>query len=396
MLQFPFSGQKIRAKAAALAVMAMTGMNGIGNASFGYAVSVNGKPVGTARDRYTIEQAITDSEELLKSTLGDGYTLETKITPTISAQAMDTAEIENGIIDSLPEISLQWTINVDGNVVGVMPSKEAGEELVKEIISRYTTEHTVSASTLQTVTYELKYVGQDVTRDERTIKRWLNPINENSPFRLQVLTVENEVKSHKIPHETEYIESYDYYNDVEFVEVEGSDGRETITSSVERLNGNEILRTVTDEVTDKAPVTEQIVKGMVERPVDRTKGYFIWPAQGVLTSTFGYRNIEIGSSNHKGIDIAGDYYDYVVAADGGEVVYADWMSGYGYLVIIQHDNGYETYYAHNAELNVYVGERVAQGEVIAFMGSTGNSTGVHCHFEVRIGGEAYNPLYYLP
>ena len=396
MLQFPFSGQKMRAKAAALAVMAMTGMNGIGNASFGYAVSVNGMPVGTARDRYTIEQAITDSEEILKSTLGDGYTLETKITPTLSAQAMDTVEIENGIIDSLPEISLQWTLNVDGNIVGVIPSKEAGEAIVKEIISRYTTEHTVSASTLQTVTYELKYVGQDVTRDERTIKRWLNPINENSSFRLQVLTVENEVNSHKIPHETEYIESYDYYNDVEFVEVEGSDGRETITSSVEKLNGNEILRTVTDEVTDKAPVTEQIVKGMVERPVDRTKGYFIWPAQGVLTSLFGYRNIEIGSSNHKGIDIAGDYYDHVVAADGGEVVYADWMSGYGYLVIIHHDNGYETYYAHNAELNVYVGQRVAQGQVISFMGSTGNSTGVHCHFEVRIGGEPYNPLYYLP
>ena len=74
---------------------------------------MNGTPVGTARDRYTIEQAITDSEEILKSTLGDGYTLETKITPTISAQAMDTVEIENGIIDSLPEISLQWTINVD-------------------------------------------------------------------------------------------------------------------------------------------------------------------------------------------------------------------------------------------------------------------------------------------
>ena len=396
MFTFPFPLRQARVKAAALAIMAMTGVSGLRSVSLGYSLSVNGAPVGSARDLQTIEQAVTDTEELLSSVLGYSYELNTAVTPTITAESMDTVSLEDSIIDSVPEVTLQWTVNVDGETVGVLPSKEAGEKMLKEIISRYTDEHTVSASTLQDVTFERKYVSSDVTRDQRTILRWLNPINTNSPYRLQILTVENETTSHKLPHETEYIESDDYYEDEQVVYEEGADGRETIVSSVEKLNGKEILRTVTDTIVNAAPVTEKVIVGTVERPTYETTGQFIWPAYGVLTSYFGYRNIEIGSSNHQGIDIAGDYYDPVYAADGGVVTWAGWVSGYGYLVIIEHDNGMETYYGHNTELWVYEGERVAQGEVIARMGSTGNSTGVHCHFEVRIGGEAYNPLYYLP
>lgn len=71
------------------------------------------------------------------------------------------------------------------------------------------------------------------------------------------------------------------------------------------------------------------------------------------------------------------------------------MSGYGYLVIITHDNGTQTYYGHNSSLVVSVGERVYQGQTIAKAGSTGRSTGVHCHFEVRVNGTARNPYNYL-
>ena len=83
------------------------------------------------------------------------------------------------------------------------------------------------------------------------------------------------------------------------------------------------------------------------------------------------------------------------AADGGRVTYAGTKGNYGKLVIITHDDGTQTYYAHNSKLLVSVGDRVYQGQQIAKAGSTGRSTGNHCHFEIRIGGKTVNPLNYL-
>ena len=127
-------------------------------------------------------------------------------------------------------------------------------------------------------------------------------------------------------------------------------------------------------------------------------GGYIWPVDSrYITSTVGGRTSPggIGSTNHKGIDIAAPKGTPVYAADGGTVTYAGWMSGYGYLVRINHGNGYETYYGHNSILTVSVGQHVYKGQQIARVGSTGNSTGNHCHFEVRYNGVAKNPLNYL-
>ena len=128
-------------------------------------------------------------------------------------------------------------------------------------------------------------------------------------------------------------------------------------------------------------------------------GGYIWPVSSrYITSTFGGRASPggIGSTNHKGIDIANSKGTPIYAADGGTVTYAGWMSGYGYLVRIDHHNGYVTYYGHNSSLLVSSGQHVYKGQQIAKMGSTGNSTGNHCHFEVRYNGVAKNPLNYLP
>ena len=85
----------------------------------------------------------------------------------------------------------------------------------------------------------------------------------------------------------------------------------------------------------------------------------------------------------------------VKAADGGTVSFAGWKGDYGNLVIITHDDGTQTYYAHNSNLLVSEGDSVYQGQAIAEAGSTGRSTGSHCHFEVRVNGEVQNPYDYL-
>ena len=118
---------------------------------------------------------------------------------------------------------------------------------------------------------------------------------------------------------------------------------------------------------------------------------FVWPVHGVLTSGFGWR----WGRMHEGIDIAVSNGTPVVAAKAGVVIVAGWMGGYGNLVVVDHGGGVSTAYGHNTSVTVGVGQQVAQGQLIAYSGNTGHSTGPHVHFEVRINGGAVDPMGYL-
>jgi len=117
----------------------------------------------------------------------------------------------------------------------------------------------------------------------------------------------------------------------------------------------------------------------------------IWPINGPVTSGFGMR----WGRMHEGIDIAAAIGTPVHAAADGTVIYASWMTGYGNLVVVDHGNGLATAYAHASALVVRVGQAVSQGQTVSLVGSTGNSTGPHLHFEVRVNGVAVDPLLYL-
>jgi murein DD-endopeptidase MepM/ murein hydrolase activator NlpD len=120
---------------------------------------------------------------------------------------------------------------------------------------------------------------------------------------------------------------------------------------------------------------------------------FVWPVPaGVLSSEFGPR----GLSHHDGIDISTPVGTPVRAARAGRVLYSDTLRGYGNLIIVEHDGGYATVYAHNRENQAAVGDTVRQGEVIAIVGETGKTSGPNLHFEIRKDNVARNPLFYLP
>jgi murein DD-endopeptidase MepM/ murein hydrolase activator NlpD len=118
---------------------------------------------------------------------------------------------------------------------------------------------------------------------------------------------------------------------------------------------------------------------------------FVWPVHGVITSGFGWR----WGRMHEGVDLAVSNGTPVVAAKAGVVIVAGWMGGYGNLVVVDHGGGISTAYGHNTSVTVGVGQQVAQGQLIAYSGSTGHSTGPHVHFEVRINGAAVDPMGYL-
>ncbi len=126
-------------------------------------------------------------------------------------------------------------------------------------------------------------------------------------------------------------------------------------------------------------------------------GRFVTPAEGPITSPYGYRVHPIFGTLrfHSGIDIGAYYGSSILAADSGIVIEAGWIGGYGNTVMIDHGGGYSTLYGHCSQLYVRIGQMVNQGEPIAAVGSTGNSTGPHLHFEVRINGDPVDPLGFI-
>ncbi|MFF2450703.1 LysM peptidoglycan-binding domain-containing M23 family metallopeptidase [Neobacillus sp. NPDC058068] len=171
----------------------------------------------------------------------------------------------------------------------------------------------------------------------------------------------------------------------------GQNGSRSVTYAITEQNGVTVKKDKSSEQILQQAVNHIVIKGTKASP-SRGEGSFAWPTVGgYVSSQMGYRWGKL----HKGIDIAGPSNRAIKAADNGVVVSAGWGNGYGNRVIIDHQNGFRTLYGHMSSLNVKVGQTVSKGTQIGIMGSTGDSTGVHLHFEVYKNGSLVNPLSYL-
>lgn len=171
----------------------------------------------------------------------------------------------------------------------------------------------------------------------------------------------------------------------------GRPGQKEVTYLITRHNGTEVGREVVASRVIAEPVPRVEARGSRLMLASRSGGQLAWPARGYISSRFGGR----GRGYHTGIDIAAGYGAPVGAAEGGRVVYAGWGGGYGRMVEISHGGGVTTVYAHLSSITVSVGQEVERGQVIGYVGASGNATGPHLHFEVRVNGSARNPLQYL-
>ncbi len=179
-----------------------------------------------------------------------------------------------------------------------------------------------------------------------------------------------------------------------WIVTEGESGEKTITEEIEYVNGVETSTTVMSEEITKEPISQEVIVG--SKPgsgggtVSVGTGTLTWPTGGPWRRSRGF------SSYHFGIDIAANYGTAIYAADNGVVTYTAVTDvGYGIYIIMDHQNGMQTVYAHLSALLVSEGDVVSRGDLIGLMGSTGNSTGPHLHFEVRINGEKMDPEIYL-
>ncbi len=204
----------------------------------------------------------------------------------------------------------------------------------------------------------------------------------------EVLIKEKGVKKETIKHDTKVVKTDKLYKGETKVKQAGKDGEKKVHYFINKKNDQVVEKGTTKEETISKPVDKIILKGTKVIP-SRGTGDFDWPAVGgVITSHQGKRWGEY----HKGIDIAGVSNRTIKAADNGVVVSAGYTTGgYGNKIVINHKNGYETLYGHLASISVHPGQKVKRGQKIGVMGTTGDSTGIHLHFEIHKHGSLKNP-----
>jgi murein DD-endopeptidase MepM/ murein hydrolase activator NlpD len=373
----------------------------------GYAIKINGTVAALVDTEETANQIITqikknyctiDTEEEA-SLLGSLASSESSEDSEVEAETSATSKIDAATVRQL---ILSGSVNPGSDVIAT--SGSGTSETVADSVIDYASIDfsSVDPAVLEGVSMDNVSFAEDITIEPVTAKVSLFEdydeaidlfLDENGASKLlTVCTTELEVYDEDIAYDTTYEDTDTLYEGTTKLKVAGVNGTKQIIARVTKENGAETSRSVLNETVISDPVTEVILNGTQEKPSWTATGHFIYPASGKFSSGFGAR----WGKKHQGIDIAGSYGSTIVAADGGTVVYAGYnSSGYGYLVKIDHGNGMQTLYGHNSKILVSVGDKVCQGQAIAKMGSTGRSTGNHCHFEIHVNGTAVNPMKYL-
>lgn len=203
-----------------------------------------------------------------------------------------------------------------------------------------------------------------------------------------VIVFEEQRKEETIKAEQKTEETEDLYRGETKVKQTGKDGKKELHLAIEKVNGKVVASEVLSEEIIEEVQHEITLKGTKEIP-SRGTGDFAWPAAGgYISSNYGPR----WGSHHDGIDIARPTNLDIVATDNGVVESVTYNSGYGNHIVINHNNGYKTLYAHLSSTSVSVGDTVPQGTKIGVMGTTGRSTGTHLHFEVTKDGSKIDPM----
>lgn len=221
-------------------------------------------------------------------------------------------------------------------------------------------------------------------------------VKASDPILDVIVELENTVLE-SIPFKIEYIKDNNLYKNQKKIVKEGIEGQKEVVYNITLLNGYQSSLRVESEKNLKEPVNA-IVRIGTKTTVSRGGRINYGVVSGKrISSLYGFRIHPITGRRrfHDGLDIAATHGNGVYAYTDGKVVQAGWNGGYGISILIDHGNGLQTRYGHLSKLNVRVGQRVKTGERIGAVGSTGNSTGPHLHFEVIKWGQTKNPLNYI-
>lgn len=424
------------------------------NTTFGIQVEYDGVHVGTILDERVYHEAISMAQARVYSEDGefslDG-TAGMQLVVTHENSMIDTAAMCDAILRTKGDaISEGSGLYVDNVFIGSMATRAELEAVLDDIKKPYLSgEENERAEFMQNVQItdgmfltqtvmsaeqmKERLTAEAVVKKEYTVQdgdvmgiiarkldmslsdlRAMNPQVKNDIIREgQVLTVQRPQPflRVKVVRTVQYTETIDYaiekekdntkYTTYEKVKQKGEEGSQTVTAEITLVDGVEDSRNILSIDITKHPVSKIVIVGTkpvyangneVTQGDGKTTGNMLWPVPSCHSMSRGWR------SGHYALDINGPGINGkpIVAADGGTVISAGWNTGgYGYLVIIQHSSGLQTWYAHCSALNVVTGQKVTRGQMIGRVGNTGYSTGPHLHFEVRKNGQRVNPIYYV-
>lgn len=412
----------------------------VGGCAMGVSVQVDGQQLCVADSQMQVWTTMQNMQNEISDALGEAYYFDFvptyQFTLVPESEIVDDAELEQCLEQQAQDIDELIVLKVDGEFIGASYDQEAVEDMLMQIKAKYSTgvegevvEFTNEVSVQQQLcrvsalcsteqmrsilesgtTVQEIYQAQEgdtfsiiaplynmtITQLE-DLNQGVEELHEGDSvvvervqplLGVRVTTVEEYDET--VPYEV--IETVDdsLYETERVVDVQGVDGLSHVKAQVVRENGYETARVVLESQVITEPVAEEARVGTQALPP--FDGTFSLPVSGVFTSEFGPR----WGSIHGGLDIANVQGTPVRASESGTVIFSGEKGTYGLCVMIDHGNGFVTLYGHNSLLEVEVGDQVAKGQEIAKMGSTGRSTGPHCHFEIRVGGVRVNPRLYL-
>lgn len=406
-------------------------------------VSYDGKDMGTVESRKMMADVLHAVEENLSESTGVAVKLSDNITYSASKQSspkyVSSSALYNEIMaQAKKDYTTAYGLYIDGTLVAPLEDKTEIHAVLDELSGEDTQiangiqilrqdypqqaikssdelKQMLSTSPENVVMSSQAPAPNDGTDTAPTVIRNIpSPINsENVDFSNAYAledekTLELNYKTEKFEKKTveeEFITVYEYnsnmYATSKYVKQQGKNGTKLITEKVVYVNGVEETRTVVSEEVVKQTVNKIVVKGLMPTPEsapNTTEALMVWPFDGEINEHFGWRLRDNSYMEyHNGIDMPAPCGTPIFAAASGVVQKAgNFHNGYGKMVIIKHPDGKETFYAHMNDIYVSAGDIVAQGMIIGEVGSTGDSTGNHIHFEVRgSDGTPLNPLEHL-
>lgn len=303
-----------------------------------------------------------------------------------------------------------FALTLDGEVIAQLKDRSAYDETIRQLLLAYASAEELDQWEVNKRTQnglpeleagQTRITSIDIEENVSGMSAQADPATVSSPEEAAELllaakdisvTVEKQQKVEEgVKFETVEKEADDLFLGNSEVEQKGKDGEKQVVYTITEKDGEQLAREAVAEQVTAEPVEKVVLNGVKEVPSVGT-GEFVWPAQG------GYISSKKGprwGSVHKGIDIAQpDGFD-ILASDHGVVKAAGADGSFGNRVIIDHNNGFQTIYAHLESIDVKVGDKVPQGTKIGVMGTTGRSTGIHLHFEVSENGSTKDPLDYV-
>lgn len=412
----------------------------------GYEVRVDNKYIGEVRSKSIVQNALDNIINIAENKYKTKIVVSSQITYKKVFFINENKIEDNNVLESLIKDNVKlnsqaFAINVDGRDIAFLQDRDSAEEVLSKVkepyykegedsvdiefeesvsiverevplnklkdpkevfdsiilksneIKKYTVEEgdTISevAEELGLNIEDIKKANPGISIDNISIGQELNLIA--SRYAINVKKKVYKATVEKIPFKVEYMDTEELYRGDIRTKIEGKNGSKLVKHEIVSVNGFLEDTNTISELVLQVPKTEIVLRGTRERPRTVATGEFSMPSRGGFSSSFGER----WGRQHNGIDIAVPKGTPNKASDGGVVIFAGWRDGYGKLIIIDHENGLTTYYAHNDTIKVKNGQRVAKDDVIGTAGTTGRVTGPHLHFEVRKKGVPVNPLKYL-